>query len=435
MSKSIIKGFSKLSKKEKFKVLASQLGDDSLEEELKLYYHPDKQDIFDKFSENTLSNFYLPYGVAPNFLINGEIFHIPMVIEESSVVAAASAAAKFWADHGGFHAKVISTRKTGQVHFTFSENKDLLGSHWQEVKSFLLINARSITSTMEKRGGGIVDLFLEEGAKEIPDYFKINVFFETVDSMGANFINSVLENMAESLVNYCSQHFSEPGVCRVIMAILSNYTPDCLVRCWVEAPFSAFESVSDSVSTEDFVEKFGIAVKIAETDVYRAVTHNKGIMNGIDAVVLATGNDFRAVEAGVHAYASRSGKYRSLSQLSTHNGRFVFSLEVPVSIGVVGGLTSAHPLAARSIQLLGNVDAKQLMMIAASVGLANHFSAIKALITKGIQRGHMKMHLPNILSQMHSSEKEAAEAKLYFADRPVSFSEVRNFLDEFRKKK
>ena len=433
MPRSIINGFSKLSKQQKIAVLADQIGDAAMGNELQSYDHPFDQERFNGFSENTLTNFYLPYGVAPNFLINGEIFHVPMVVEESSVVAAASAAAKFWANHGGFHAEVISTLKTGQVHFTFSGNGDILRKNWPALHEYLLFNARLHTSNMEKRGGGIINICLEDDTADIPNYFRLNVSFETVDSMGANFINSVLENMAGSLLEYCLINFTNQGECNVIMAILSNYTPDCIVKCWVEAPVSAFSGMDESISSTGFVEKFETAVKIAENDIYRAVTHNKGIMNGIDAVVLASGNDFRAVEAGIHAYASRSGKYKSLSQVSTSNDVFLFSFEVPLNIGVVGGLTSSHPLAARTMQLLGSPDAKHLMMIVAAVGLANHFSAIRALITKGIQKGHMKMHLTNILNQLDASEAEISEAKLYFAEKPVSFSGVREYLEQFGK--
>lgn len=433
MPGSIINGFSKLSKQQKIAVLADQLGDATLGNELQSYDHAFIQERFNGFSENTLTNFYLPYSVAPNFLINGEIFHVPMVIDESSVVAAASAAAKFWANHGGFHAEVISTLKTGQVHFTFSGNGDLLRKHWLTLHEYLLSNARLITSNMEKRGGGIINICLEDGTADIPYYFRLNVSFETVDSMGANFINSVLENMAGSLLEYCLIHFANQGECNVIMAILSNYTPDCIVKCWVEAPVSAFSGMDESISASCFVEKFETAVKIAESDIYRAVTHNKGIMNGIDAVVLASGNDFRAVEAGIHAFASRSGKYKSLSNISISNNAFLFSYEAPLNIGVVGGLTSSHPLAARTLQLLGNPDSKQLMMIIAAVGLANHFSAIRALITSGIQKGHMKMHLTNILNQLEASEAEITDAKLYFTEKSVSFNGVREFLEQHRK--
>lgn len=432
MPRTYINGFSKMSKQEKIAILADQLGDVSLGKELQSYYHPVNQKRFDEFSENTLTNYYLPFSIAPNFLINGEIFHIPMVVEESSVIAAASAAAKFWSNHGGFYAQVISTLKTGQVHFTFSGNANLLHEHWAQLHDYLLINAKTLTFNMEKRGGGIIDLCLEDGTVDIPDYFKLNVSFETVDSMGANFINSVLENMAGSLEEYCLTHLSNQGSCDVIMSILSNYTPECLVKCWVEAPISVFGSLNETISSSCFVEKFVTAVKIAERDIYRAVTHNKGIMNGIDAVVLATGNDYRAVEAGIHAFASRFGKYKSLSNVSISGNNFLFSLEVPLNIGVVGGLTSLHPLAAKSLQLLGNPDAKKLMMIVAAVGLANHFSAIRALITKGIQNGHMKMHLSNILKQTGVTETEAIAARKHFVDKPVSFSGVREFLEVYR---
>jgi hydroxymethylglutaryl-CoA reductase len=426
-------GFSKLSKQEKIAFLADQLNDETLGEDLRSYDHPVNQKRFDEFSENTLANYYLPYGVAPNFLINGELLHVPMVVEESSVVAAASSAAKFWANHGGFQAEIVSAIKTGQVHFIFEGNANVLCEHWSLLKDRLLENCEPLVINMKKRGGGICDLTLQDGTGDIPGYYQLNVSFETEDSMGANFINSVLENMAGTLQEYCSSYLFDHGFCEIIMSILSNYTPQCLVKCKVEAPISVFESMDETLSSFRFVDRFAMAVKIAGRDMYRAVTHNKGLMNGIDAVVLASGNDFRAVEADIHAYAARRGKYQSLSELSLDNGFFSFSIEVPLNIGVVGGLTTSHPLAARTLQLLGNPNSKQLMMIAASVGLACHFAAIRALITKGIQRGHMKMHLTNMLYQLNSSEAERSAALHYFSDRLVSYSEIRSFLEQMRR--
>jgi hydroxymethylglutaryl-CoA reductase len=260
---------------------------------------------------------------------------------------------------------------------------------------------------MEARGGGVLDMELVDMSAELADYYQLKVTFDTRDSMGANFINSCLEEYAAGLREFVNESglFSS-GSLKVIMSILSNYTPECLVKTWVECDVADLGDVDDSLSAEEFVWKFEKAVNIANVDVHRATTHNKGIFNGIDSVALATGNDFRAIEACGHAWAARDGKYRSLSEVKIENGRFNFSLTIPMSIGTVGGLTSLHPMAKFSLQLLHNPGAPELMMIASTMGLANNFSAIKSLTTKGIQLGHMKMHLLNILNVYKATEIE-----------------------------
>jgi len=428
MPKTIIPGFSKLAKAEKIRELEKQLDIPELSTELQSYWHTQKQTVFDEFSENVISNFYLPYSVAPNFLINHEVFHVPMVTEESSVVAAASSAAGFWAKNGGIKARVVSTKKTGQVHFLWKGDHDWLKYHFTELSDYLHSEIKPITQKMEERGGGVTLIKLLNKTSQIPDYFQLFVEFETVDSMGANFINSVLEQMASSLSIYSVTHFPDTETCEVIMSILSNYTPDCIVEASVEAPVEALGNLNGKLSGEEFVRRFVMALQIAHIDAYRAVTHNKGIMNGVDAVLLATGNDFRAIEAGVHAYAFKRGKYTSLSIASIDNGIFRFSVTLPLALGSIGGLTQLHPLAKKSLEILGNPDAKQLMIIAASVGLANHFSASKALITSGIQKGHMKMHLTNILTQLGATDNKKKLAIEWFADKTVSVSAVRDFI-------
>ena len=217
------------------------------------------------------------------------------------------------------------------------------------------------------------------------------------------------------------------------MSIISNYTPNCLVHTWVEGEIKDGGHHYDDLFTDrEFVTRFETGVRIAQVDKYRATTHNKGIYNGIDAVVLATGNDFRAVEACGHAYASRNGEYSSLSKVEISGNTFRFSLEVPMAIGTVGGLTHLHPLAKLSLQLLGNPDAAELMMIASAAGLANNYSAVKSLVTKGIQKGHMKMHLLNILNVYLATEDEKKHAVEYFKHEKVSHSAVSSFLDSIR---
>lgn len=423
-----VSGFSKMSKEQKIEWLASQYDSDASElvKNMNHYWHQDleMQKRFDEFSENTLTNFDLPFGLAPNFLINGKVYSVPMVIEESSVVAAASLGAKFWLERGGFKAKVISTRKVGQVHFTWNGDSAELKKLFQSIRPELLSEVTSLTQNMEKRGGGIVGLELVDMTDKIENYYQLKVECETCNAMGANFINSVLEEMARILK--LKLHDAE-----IIMCILSNYTPNCLVECSVECPIEDLGMVN-GMSAEEFARRFELGVKIAEVDPNRAVTHNKGIMNGIDAVVLATGNDFRAIEACAHAFAARDGQYRSLSKAEVKNGMFKFTLTVPLAVGTVGGLTSLHPLAKTSLAILENPTAPELMQIMAAVGLAQNFGAVRSLVTTGIQKGHMKLHLLNVLNSLNASEREIEKGKEFFSDKIVSFTAVRNFLESVR---
>ena len=425
MSK-MISGFSKLTKEEKINWLATNYFTDQTEiiSTIKKYWNSDEllQQLHDDFIENTISNFYLPYGVAPNFLINNTSYTIPMVIEESSVVAAASLVAKFWSTRGGFKAEVLSTTKIGQVHFMYDGDKSELIQYFNSKKELFKIVTASITKNMEKRGGGILDIQLIDKTEKLPNYYQIHVTFETVDSMGANFINSCLEAIAKE--------FRSDAI-EIVMSILSNYVPECLVRTEVSC---SIEELGGE-DPQQFAKKFHQAVQIAGVEPHRAVTHNKGIMNGIDAVVLATGNDFRAIEAGVHAYASRSGHYTSLTHCEITNGIFRFWIEIPLAVGTVGGLTSLHPLAKLSLEMLQRPSAKELMMIIATAGLAQNFAALRALTTKGIQHGHMKMHLMNILHQLEADEHEKAVIANYFDGKTVTHSAVVDKFQELRNTK
>ncbi len=434
----IIKGFSKLLKEDKLKIVADLMDKQVESMDLMMsFWHSDQkvQKIFDEFSENTISNFYIPYGVAPNVIVNGHNYLVPLVIEESSVVAAASSSAKFWSERGGFKAEVIEVIKIGQVHFIWKGDKRKLLSVFNDLKSYLRNSVREITANMEARGGGVVDFELIDMTKEVDNYYQLKVSFNTVDSMGANFINSCLEEFAIALQTYFREKKifeGEEKESSIIMSILSNYTPECLVKAWVECAYSELDTIDNKMTGEEFAKKFQLAVKIAEVDVYRATTHNKGIFNGIDAVAIATGNDFRAIEAAGHTYASKSGKYKSLSAVELKKGKFIYSLTLPLAMGTVGGLTSLHPLAKQSLEMLDNPTAEELMMITASVGLANNFAAIRSLVTKGIQVGHMKMHLMNILNHFEATEDEKAKAVEYFIGNKVSFNSVSQFINKLR---
>lgn len=431
MDGELINGFSRLTKDEKINRISSFILDKGFAAEAISYFHPTQQELFDSFSENTLTNYVLPFGVAPNFLINGKIYHIPMVIEESSVVAAASAAAKFWTTRGGFQAEVISTLKKGHVHFLWSGPKNLLHNAFPVIKEKLLTDTLSITARMRERGGGVVDIKLEDLSDKLSNYYRLAVDFETADSMGANFINTVLEAMAGSLKEYFQPYGRE---LEIVMSILSNHVPGCLVECKVSCPVSDLEKVDGETPANVFARKFKTAVDIACLDPYRAATHNKGIMNGADAVVIATGNDFRAVEAGVHAFASMGGTYKSLSAVEIEHNTFTFSLKMPLAVGTVGGLTALHPLAKRAMQILGTPGARELMTIVAAAGLANNFSAVKALVTKGIQQGHMKMHLSNMLIPYLLSTAEKKRVEEYFSSRPVSYAAVADYVKQITEK-
>lgn len=422
MSK-IISGFSKLTKDEKLAWLSKNyLADNkSAISTLKKYWNKDEklQKLHDEFIENTITNFYMPYGIAPNFVINGKTYVIPMVVEESSVVAAASLVAKFWSNKGGFKADVLSTKKVGHVHFMYGGSFEALQKYFNSNKPYLFEITEKITQNMRKRGGGILDIELKNQTDKLKNYYQLHVTFETKDSMGANFINSCLEAIAKGF---------EKDDIDIVMSILSNYIPECLVRAEVSC------NVLDLVKQDAglFAQKIYQAVQIAQVEPYRAVTHNKGIMNGVDAVVIATGNDFRAVEAGAHAYASRSGQYKSLTNCSIENGVFRFWIEIPLALGTVGGLTALHPLSKFSLELLGNPTAKELMQIVAVAGLAQNFAALNALTTTGIQQGHMKMHLQNILNQLGANEQEKIAILNYFKNKQVTYNSAEETLSKLR---
>lgn len=439
MSKSI-SGFSRLSKQKKIDWIVDTYFQNSEDaaKVIKQYWNDDEllQQLHDEFIENSITNYYLPFGVAPNFLINDTMYAIPMAIEESSVVAAASKSAKFWLERGGFKARVISTIKIGQVHFKYIGNTEKLKSFFELIKPKLFSDAEPITKNMEKRGGGILDIELRDKTKDLDNYFQLHVTFETLDAMGANFINSCLEQFASTLRHEAEKHSSfteEERDIQVVMSILSNYVPECLVRSEVSCPVNELNE-DKILSPDEFAKKFVQAVRIAEVEPYRAVTHNKGVMNGVDAVVLATGNDFRAIEAGVHAYAARSGKYSSLTHAKIEGDIFKFWIEIPLALGTVGGLTNLHPLVKLALEMLHHPTAKELMQIVAVAGLAQNFAALRSLITTGIQEGHMKMHLKNILNQFHATDNEKTQIIDYFKSHTATYNAVVEAINDIRSK-
>ena len=431
-----VSGFSKFSKAEKINWLIVNYfdGNSNAKSILESYWNSNTklQQLHDEFIENTISNFYMPFGVAPNFLINGKLYTIPMTIEESSVVAAASNAAKFWLSRGGFKTTILSTTKIGHVHFIFEGKSSILKTFFKKIKPQLLEATKPLTQNMEKRGGGILDINLVDCTQKMTNYFQLEATFETKDAMGANFINSCLEKIA-STFEILAQNTSEleGNQPKIIMSILSNYVPDCVVRTEVSCKVEEL-TLEGHFTGQEFAEKFIRAVQIAEVEPYRAVTHNKGIMNGVDAVVIATGNDFRAVEAGVHAYAAKNGQYSSLSHASLEHGVFKFWMDIPLALGTVGGLTGLHPMVKLALEMLGTPSATKLMEIVAVAGLAQNFAALRSLTTTGIQKGHMKMHLLNILNQLEASKDEKEAMIAHFKTHTVSHRAVVEALKNIR---
>ena len=430
-----VSGFSKMSKEEKISWLSSQLDGEAkkMVNQMPVYWHHDGaiQKRLDEFSENTLTNFDMPFGIAPNFLINGKTYSVPMVIEESSVVAAASLGAKFWYERGGFTTKVLSIKKVGQIHFLWQGKKEKLFNFFKDNKMDLLNSVKHLAQNMEQRGGGVLSFEIIDLTEKMENYFQLKLEFDTCDAMGANFINSILEEVSavfKSKVNGEDSFTGSEKDLQVIMCILSNYTPECLVECSVQCPIEDLGTIN-GMAPRQFAERFAAAVRIAEVDTGRAVTHNKGIMNGIDSVVLATGNDFRAVEACAHAYAAKDGQYRSRSKVELTQDIFKFSLTVPLAVGTVGGLTTLHPLAKTSLAILEQPSSKELMQVIAAVGLAQNFGAVKSLVTTGIQKGHMKLHLLNVFNQLGATSVQIEKGKEYFSDKVVSFTAVRDYLE------
>lgn len=432
-----INGFSKKTKAERRAWLTENFLQPGLEEEFLRFDAKDEtlQGVIDNFSENTVANFPLPFGVAPNFIVNGTTYAIPMVIEESSVVAAASAAAKYWMTRGGFHAEVVAAEKLGQLHFRWSGKPERRAALLTGLCTRVRAQTKPLTERMESRGGGVRGITWKHLPEVSADCYQLLVSFGTADSMGANFINTILEAYGQELRRWATDSpelNDDERDLEVIMAILSNHTPNCLTRAWVSCPIEEMNLPGSGVDAADFARRFKYAVDIARQDPYRAVTHNKGIMNGVDAVVLATGNDFRAVEAATHAFASQSGQYRSLSQCRIDNDTFHFEVSLPLALGTVGGLTKLHPLANIALDILGRPSAHELMGVMAAAGLAQNFAALRSLVTTGIQKGHMKMHLQNILSSFGATATERASTESHFAGKTVSHHGVREYLEELR---
>ncbi|PAV28183.1 hydroxymethylglutaryl-CoA reductase, degradative [Virgibacillus profundi] len=341
----------------------------------------------DKMIENVIGTFPLPLGLGLNFLINGKEYKVPMAVEEPSVVASASYIAKMVREAGGFTTEATERVMIGQIQIVGSPDIQAAKEALLNEKESLIEDANAAYPSLVARGGGAEDLevrILNE-ASDSPygQMIVLHLYINTCDAMGANIINTMVESLAPTVEKLTSG--------KVYLRILSNYADKCLARARCVIPPALLES--EGFTGEEVRDGVVHAFEFAASDPYRAVTHNKGIMNGIDPIVIATGNDWRAVEAGAHAYAARSGRYSSMTTWSTDEaGNLVGELELPMSVGTVGGAIRVHPMAKIAHSILDVESARELAQVIVSVGLAQNLGALKALVTDGIQKGHMALH-------------------------------------------
>ena len=353
----------------------------------------------DKMSENVISSTFFPLSVATNFKINGKDYLVPMAIEEASVVAAASNAAKSCYESGGFEAKASEQIMIGQVQIVNVKNTAQAKTKIMENAGDILKLANAQDETLVSFGGGAkkIDVKIFRKHKMLVVYLYVDV----KDAMGANAINTMAEAVSPKL-----EELSQ-GDAR--LRILSNLATERIVKAKAIWKKEILEKNSKlGLSGDEIIDRILDAQTFAEIDIYRACTHNKGIMNGIDAVAIATGNDFRALEAGAHCYASLEGNYKPLTKFhKNQSGDLVGEIEIPLAVGLVGGATKTHPIAKIAMKILGVKSAKELGCVIASVGLAQNFSALRALANEGIQKGHMNLHARNIAIMAGASEEEA----------------------------
>ncbi|MEW6528653.1 MAG: hydroxymethylglutaryl-CoA reductase, degradative [Candidatus Micrarchaeota archaeon] len=338
-------------------------------------------DIANRMIENVIGVTHLPLGLGVNFKINGKEYAIPMAVEEPSVVAAVCNCAKLTLPDG-FYARVDEPIMIGQIQIVGVENAEETKKKLEAKRTEIEKIARELLKSMETRGGGFKDFYMRAIKTERGEMLIVYFDIDVRDAMGANTINTMLEGIAPSLKNYV-------GKGKIRLRILSNFAD--------KRKASAKAVWKKEVVGEEAIEGILDGYEFAKADIYRATTHNKGIMNGIDALAIATGNDWRAIEAGAHAYASRNGKYQPLTHYEKDSvGNLIGTIELPMALGIVGGSINSNPVASIALKILNVKNAKELAMVAACVGLANNFAALKALATEGIQKGHMKLHARNL---------------------------------------
>ena len=409
-----ISGFYKLPIEERVRKVKEFAGLSDEEEKLLLSMSALPMETADRMVENVIGTFQLPLGIATNFLINGRDYLIPMAIEETSVIAAASNAAKMARVQGGFKAEASEPLMIGQIQI-LNPNKNAaeeIEKHKEEIIE--LANAQD--KILVSLGGGARDV---EARWISEDMMCIHLIVDVRDAMGANAVNTMAEACAPLVQNITGG--------RALLRIISNLADKRLVEA--QAVFD-----KDAIGGEKVVDDILHAYKFASIDPYRAATHNKGIMNGIDAVIIATGNDWRAIEAGAHAFAAKNGYTSLTTWRKNEEGHLEGKIKIPMAVGLVGGATKVHPMAQLSIKILGIKSAKELAEVIASVGLAQNFAAIRALATKGIQDGHMRLHAKNIAIMAGATGDEIDRvAEVMIKERKIRMDRAKEILDELRK--
>ncbi|MBK9322726.1 MAG: hydroxymethylglutaryl-CoA reductase, degradative [Bdellovibrionaceae bacterium] len=388
--KEIFKGFSKLNRKERLNALEESGVIESRDVDYLERGGMKDTSLGEKFIENVIGYFQIPLGVATNFRIDGKDYAIPMAVEETSIVAAASKTAKWIRENGEIKTEVIGSEIIGQIQCATVKNFALFESALLAQKKYLIeIANREVAFGLVRRGGGVTDMTV----RRIPrgdgrDMAIVHVMMNPCDAMGANIINQVCEFLKEPIEQFTGE--------KVTMCILSNLVDTKITKAVI---------VLKGIAS-DLAEKIEEASLFAEQDPYRAATNNKGVLNGIDPILIATGNDWRAVEAGIHAFAARDGQYRSVTKWKREGDTLVGIFEAPLIVGVVGGVTTLHPTAALCMKMLGVTSANELSRVIAAVGLVQNLGALKALTTVGIIEGHMKLHIKNLTLGAGAQEGE-----------------------------
>ena len=417
-------GFSKKSYQERLELLKAQA---LLSPERQESLEQDEQmsvTVADQLSENVVGTFSLPYSLVPEVLVNGQEYTVPYVTEEPSVVAAASYASKIIKRAGGFTAQVHERQMIGQVALYQVAEPEQVQEKIVSKKAELLQLANQAYPSIVKRGGGARDLHVEQ-IKGETDFLVVYLHVDTQEAMGANMLNTMLEALKPVL-----EELSEG---QSLMGILSNYATDSLVTASCRIAFRYLSRQKDQ--GREIAEKIALASQFAQADPYRATTHNKGILNGIDAILIATGNDWRAIEAGAHAFASRDGRYQGLSswRLDLETEELVGEMTLPMPVATKGGSIGLNPRVALSHELLGNPSAKELAQIIVSIGLAQNFAALKALVSKGIQQGHMKLQAKSLALLAGASESEVAPlVERLIEDKTFNLETAQRYLENLR---
>lgn len=378
--------------------------------------------IADQLTENVLSTLDLPFSLAPYFLINGQDYVLPMVTEEPSVVAAASYAAKIIQRSGGFTTKIHQRQMIGEIALTDVRDVEMASKRILEDKETLLQLANEAYPSIVKRGGGARDLWIENKG----DFLIVYLAVDSKEAMGANMLNTMLEALTEPIQKLSGG--------QVLMAILSNLATRSLVSARCAIDFKALSRNPEEATA--IAQRMELASQLAQVDPYRAATHNKGIFNGIDALVLATGNDWRAIEAGAHAYAAQSGPYKGLSHWKSQpeEKKLYGEITLPMPVATKGGSIGLNPTVQVSHRLLGEPSAIELAGIIASLGLAQNFAALKALVTTGIQAGHMKLQARSLALLAGAKEEEVPRlVSQLLKNKPFNLEKAQTLLQELRK--